>query len=70
MYKEYNMSRNLSIFVDIVLPLIILLAITIIAIIMYKKLQKKYNIPVVHSFKASSRSYSARMSLFQTAFTI
>ena len=48
------MSRNLSAFIDIVLPIIILIAIIVLAIIMYKKLQKKYNIPVVHSFKASS----------------
>ena len=48
------MSKFLNIFVDIILPIVILIAIIILAIIMYKKLQKKYNIPVVHSFKASA----------------
>ena len=48
------MSLLLNIFVDIFLPLIVLCAIIIIAIIMYKKLQKKYNTPVEHGHKASS----------------
>ena len=48
------MSKFLSVFVDIILPLLILVAIIILAVIMYKKLQKKFNIPVEHDHKASS----------------
>ena len=48
------MSNLLNVFIDIALPFIILVAIIILAIFMYKKLQTKYNIPVVHDYKASS----------------
>ena len=48
------MALLLNVFVDIFLPIIVLCAIIVIALIMYKKLQKKYNLPVEHNHKASS----------------
>jgi len=46
------MSRILNVFVDIILPLIVLIAAVVIAIIIYKKLQNKYNESTIKTKKS------------------